>query len=240
MITRNPPIQIENQLRKEALYGCIICGCPVLVYVDIIQQDKEVFIPENMVALCPIHRNKYHDNDLEEDLLRNAKLSPYNKEHQLDAFAVHSSDITVNVGKCKFVNTPRILVVDDFDIITVKRNPEDNRFILFDVNFFDSLNNLKAMLSENSWHSESADLDWIVRYEPRHLSIQKQSDTMLFDAKIDNEKEEITIIIDGFHYNQSLIQISQNEILVDKEEIAQDLKGTSVKNYEAGIMFQTR
>jgi hypothetical protein len=79
MITRNPPIQIENQLRKEALYGCIICGCPVLVYVDIIQQDKEVFIPENMVALCPIHRNKYHDNDLEEDLLRNAKLSPYNK-----------------------------------------------------------------------------------------------------------------------------------------------------------------
>jgi hypothetical protein len=28
--------------------------------------------------------------------------------------------------------------------------------------------------------------------------------------------------------------------LVDKEEIAQDLKGTSVKNYEAGIMFQTR
>jgi hypothetical protein len=63
---------------------------------------------------------------------------------------------------------------------------------------------------------------------------------MLFDAKIDNEKEEITIIVDGFHYNQSLIQISQNEILVDKEEIAQDLKGTSVKNYEAGIMFQTR
>jgi hypothetical protein len=63
---------------------------------------------------------------------------------------------------------------------------------------------------------------------------------MLFDAKIDNEKEEITILVDGFHYNQSLIQISQNEILVDKEEIAQDLKGTSVKNYEAGIMFQTR
>lgn len=240
MTARNPPTQIENQLRKEALYGCMICGCPILEYVNIIHQDSDVFLPENIVVLCPIHRNKYHNNDLQEYHLRDAKISPYNKEHEDDAFTLTSSYITINVGKCKFVNTPRILVVDDFDIITVKRNSEDPKYILFDVNFFDSLNNLIAMLSENSWHSERTDLDWIIRYEPRHLSIQKPSDTLLFDAKIDNKKEEITILVDGFHYNGSLIKITQNEIWVDKEEIALDLKGTSMKNYEAGIMFQTR
>ncbi len=240
MTARNLPIQIENQLRKEALYGCMICGCPVLEYVNITQQDSDVFLPENMIVLCPIHRNKYHNNDLHEYELRDAKISPYNKEHEHDAFTVISPDIAINVGKCKFVNTPRILVVDDFDIITVKRNSEDHKYILFDVNFFDSLNNLKAVLSENSWHSERTDFDWIIRYEPRHLSIQKPSDTVLFDAKIENNKEEITVLVDGFNYNGSLIKITQNEILVDKEEIALDLKGTSMKNYEAGIIFQTR
>ena len=96
------------------------------------------------------------------------------------------------------------------------------------------------MLSENHWHSERTDFDWIIRYEPRHLSIQKPSDTVLFDAKIENNKEEITVLVEGFNYNGSLIKITQNEILVDKEEIALDLKGTSMKNYEAGIIFQTR
>lgn len=237
-ISNTPPL-IEKQLRKEAFYGCIICGCPVLEFVNITRQDSDVFLPENMAALCPTHRNKYYNNELHEFQLRDAKINPYNEKHEQDAFTLLSRDTTVKVGKCILVNTPRILVVDDFDIISVRRSPENPNYILLDVNFFDSLNNLKAVLSENSWHGERTNLDWIIQYEPRHLLIQKPSDSLRFDAKIDSNKQEITLLGDGFHYNGSLIKITQDEILVDNQEIALDIKGTSLKNYEVGITFQT-
>lgn len=239
MTAVKPPLQIENHLKKEALYGCIICGCPVLEYVNIIKQGTGVYLPENMVALCPIHRTKFDNNELGETQLRDAKISPHNRVHEANAFTLASLDAPITVGNCRFINTARILVVDDFDIITIKKNSE-NKYILFDVNFFDSLNNLKAVLSENSWHHEGADLNWTIDYEPLHFTIQKRSDSISFDAKIDSKREELRILADGFHYNGSTIKITLHEILVDNGEIALDLKDTTVKNYDVGLTFQTR
>ena len=52
----NPPFQIQKQLRKDVLYGCAICGCPILEYVHIVPYtDVQAFLPENMIALCPLH-----------------------------------------------------------------------------------------------------------------------------------------------------------------------------------------
>jgi hypothetical protein len=239
MRTVTPPPQIEKQLKKEALYGCIICGCPVLEFVYLSNQGSDVYLPENMAALCPNDRNKHDNNDLQESQLQAAKNNPYNKNHEQEAFAVLSPDITVNVGKCKFVNTPRILVVDDFDIISINRSPDNSKYVLLDVNFFDRINNLSAVLSENSWHSERKNLEWTILYEPRHLLIENASNSLIFDARIDNNTEEITLLVDGFHYNGSLIKITEKEILVNDEEIALGIKGTSMKNYEAGIIVQT-
>ncbi|MFL6509218.1 MAG: hypothetical protein ACJ704_14960 [Nitrososphaeraceae archaeon] len=55
------PLQIQRQLRKETLYGCAICGCPILEYAQIIPYDEiQAFIPENMVSLCPFHHLQYN------------------------------------------------------------------------------------------------------------------------------------------------------------------------------------
>ena len=58
---------------------------------------------------------------MSESALREAKNNPYNKMHEQYAFTVISEqDVSVNIGKCKFVNTPRLLVIDDFDIFSIK------------------------------------------------------------------------------------------------------------------------
>ena len=52
---KNTPQRIQEQLRKDTLYGCALCGCPILEYVHITPHpDIQAFLPENMVALCPI------------------------------------------------------------------------------------------------------------------------------------------------------------------------------------------
>src|SRR5919198_192427 len=233
------PLQTQKQLRKETLYGCAICGCPILEYAQIIPYSNvQVFLPENMVSLCTFHHLQYKNGDeLSESSLRGAKNNPYNKIHEDDAFIMHSQYISVNIGKCKFVNTSRILVIDDFDIISIKR--EGEKYILLDVNFFDKLNNLIAIVSENSWTAEKSN-DWNVSYKSRHLIIQNQSRNIIFEAKmgidsITNENQ-ITITADGMYYNRSPIRITENEILIDNKEVALDLKGTVLKNYDAGIV----
>jgi hypothetical protein len=142
----------------------------------------------------------------------------------------------VNVGKRIFVNTSRILVVDDFDIISIKR--EDGKYVLFDINFFDKLNNLIAIVSENGWTAEGGSRDWSIIYKPRHLTIKNNSKNILFEAEIKNDKE-ITIVSDGLYYNGSPLRITENEILLNNDEIAIDLKGTELRNYEVGIAAET-
>jgi hypothetical protein len=236
----NPPLQIQKQLKKEALYGCVICGCPILQYAHIVPNgDVQVFLPENMLALCPIHYIGYNNREVSESALREAKNSPYNKMHEQSAFIVSSQqDLRVNIGKCKFVNTSRLLVIDDFDIVSIKR--EDGKYISLDINFFDKLNSLIAIVSENSWTAAQRSGDWSIDYKPKHLTIKNQSKNTIFEAKIQGiNSNEITITADGMHYNRSPIKITENQILLNGEEIAVDLKGTELRNYEAGIVAET-
>ena len=111
MSTYIAPLQIQKQLRKETLYGCAICGCPILQYVHIIPYSNiQAFLPENMVALCPFHRIKYDNKEITQSVLRDAKINPYNKTKEQEAFIIaQSQDMIINIGKCKFINTSRIL-----------------------------------------------------------------------------------------------------------------------------------
>jgi hypothetical protein len=236
------PLQIQKQLRKETLYGCAICGCPILEYAQIVTYSEvQAFIPENMVSLCPFHHLQYKSGDkLSESSLRDAKNNPYNKIHENDAFIIQSQDISVNIGKCKFINTSRILVIDDFDIISIKR--EDEKYVLLDVNFFDKLNNLIAIVTENTWTAEKSN-DWNIIYKSKHLVIQNQSRNIIFEIRIgidsNSNENQITVTADGMYYNRSPIKITEHEILVNNNEIAVDLKGTVLKNYDAGIVTET-
>jgi hypothetical protein len=119
----NIPLQIQRQLRKECQYGCAICGCPLLKYAHIVPYERiHAFLPENMIPLCPTHYAKYDNGELSESLLRDARRSPHNRLHPQDVLQVDSEELVINVGKCKFINTYRILVVDDFDLITITRD----------------------------------------------------------------------------------------------------------------------
>jgi hypothetical protein len=236
------PLQIRKQLQKETFYGCAICGCPVIEYVQIVPyNDTQTFIPENMVSLCPSHYLQYRNGEnLSESSLRDAKKNPYNKTHEKDSFIIQSQDMSISIGKCKFVNTSRVLVIDDFDIICIKR--ENGKYLLLDINFFDKLNNLIAILSDNSWTAEKSS-DWSVSYKSGSLTIRNQTKKISFEAKVetkpDNKESHITIKTDGMYYNGVPIEITETQVLIDKKEIAIDLKGTVLKNYETGISAET-
>ena len=243
MASKTPPLQIQQQLSKEANYGCIVCGCPVLEFIDIANKDSHIsdFLPENMVAICPSDHIKYDDGQISESFLRNAKINPYNKVHTEDAFTIEQhdelNDLIVKAGKCTFVNISRILVVDDFDIVTIKKEEYAGKnYIFLEINFFNKINNLIAIVLQNRWSAEKS-RDWQINYKAKHLRIKNLKQNIILELMI--QDNEIIIIGDGIFYNGYPIKITNDQILFDNQEIALDIKGTVLKNYEIGITAET-
>lgn len=230
----NIPIQIQRQLRKECFFGCALCGSPLLKYAHIIPYNRiQAFLPENMISLCPPHYGKYNSGDLSESYLRDAKKDPHNKLHPQDAFFVESQELVINVGKSKFINTHRILVVDDFDIITITR---DGKYFILDINFFDKINNLIATVIENTWVSENS-IGWNISYTPqKSLAIQNSQRNITFEITIENTELFITAMM---YYNSYPIRITRNEILLDENEIGTEFKNSVLRNYDVAIVADT-
>ncbi len=117
----NAPLPIQSQLKKEARYGCSICGCPLLEFVQFIPSDTPgAYLPENMIAICPTHTLKFVQNELSATELSSFKTNPYNRINENKPFAL-APELTVNIAKTKFINTHRLLSVDDFDLITIRK-----------------------------------------------------------------------------------------------------------------------
>ncbi|MFZ0515124.1 MAG: hypothetical protein WAM14_26240 [Candidatus Nitrosopolaris sp.] len=232
---RNVPLQTQRQLRKECFFGCALCGSPLLKYAHIVPYNRiQAFLPENMISLCPIHYGKYDSGDLSESYLRDAKKNSHNKLQPQDAFFVESQELVINVGKSKFINTHRVLVIDDFDLITVTR--DNGKYLLFDVNFFDKINHMIATVSENSWVSEKS-MDWNINYSPqKYLAIQNPQRNLAFEITIENTELFITAMM---YYNSYPIRITRNEILLDQNEIGTEIKNSVLKNYDAAIVAYT-
>ena len=232
---RNIPLPIQKQLRREANFGCVLCGCPIIIYAHIIPyRSIQAYLPENIIALCPNHYTNFDRGEFSESYLRDAKNNPHNKIQVKDAFFIDSQDIAVNVGKSKFINTSRILAVNDFDIISIKR--ENERYILLDINFFDKLNNLIAVVYENSWTAEkTASAVWEIVYKPHHLVIRNTSRNLFFESKIENEELFITA---NMYYNVIPLSITNDGIWISENEIGAELKGHVLKNYDIGINAQ--
>ena len=226
---RNIPLPIQKQLRREANFGCVLCGCPIIIYAHIIPyRSIQAYLPENIIALCPNHYTNFDRGEFSESYLRDAKNNPHNKIQVKDAFFIDSQDIAVNVGKSKFINTSRILAVNDFDIISIKR--ENERYILLDINFFDKLNNLIAVVYENSWTAEkTASAVWEIVYKPHHLVIRNTSRNLFFESKIENEELFITA---NMYYNAIPLSITNDGIWISENEMGIELKGHVLKNYD--------
>ena len=241
------PQTIQNQLKKEAYYGCVLCGCPVLEFIDFnrngSQADEsmrqDVFLPENMVAICPPHNKKFQTGEIDPTFLSSRKDGPFNRIHDDLAFATESSnELNISLGGCTFVNTSRLLLVDDFDLINVRRM--DQRLLVMDVNFFNKNNQLVGIMLENSWSSERNKIgDWAIEYlQPKRLTIGNRREGMSFEARIENGND-LRILADGLCYNSQKIQITQDEILLGDREIGADIKGTVLTNYEVGIRAES-
>jgi hypothetical protein len=178
---RDIPEPIRRALRQEVNFGCAICGCPLLEMHHIIPwRQTHQHNPSDIIALCPTHAHRADMGEYDENYLRELKKSPHNQTMVKDAFAVQTKNLTVSIASNKFVNTSRVLVVDDFDIISVTK---ESLYPQFDVNFFDKFGRWIAIIYQNQWYVDRR-LVWDIKYIPRHLTLKCEPRQISLDLKI--------------------------------------------------------
>lgn len=145
--------------------------------------------------------------EYDETDLREYKKSPHNQTMVSDAFAIQTKDLTVSIASNKYVDTPRVLVIDDFDIISVTR---ENQFPQLDVNFFDKLDRWVAIIQENQWYVDRR-LVWDITYRPRHLTLRCKPRQISLDVKIVNG---IVFIRGDLYFNGQKVEATNDDLFL--------------------------
>jgi len=175
------PEPTKRILRKEAFFGCVVCGNPIIEYAHVIpygvSQDDSV---NNLVVLCPNHHTRYDVGDISERKIRMYKSNPFNKERNVaDRFDVEGDVPIIEAGTNIFKNTPVLLVIDNKNIITLSKEEEG---LLLNAVLYDKNNNLLAFIKDNEWCALSGmvwDIDYhtvakslVIRTKPRNILLK--------------------------------------------------------------------
>jgi len=153
MVSRTPPKNILEKLRKEVNFGCPVdeCGSPYLMYhhYDPPWREKQHHDPEGMIALCTTHAFQADGGRWTKEQLKVMKRNPYIKLGMVkDVYGYLRRDIVCDVGFIGYsvknileINGERVIgfVRDESGCDRLNlliRNEEDEPILIMENNFW--------------------------------------------------------------------------------------------------------
>lgn len=199
---------MRRALRQEANFGCAICGNPLIQIHHIIPWSQNPqHNPSDMIVLCPNHHAKADAREYPEKYLRECKLNPHNICVITDAFFVGTENLTVSIASNKFVNISRILVVDDFDIISITKESQCPQL---NVNFFDEFGRWAAIILDNQWYVDRSYV-WDIDYKPKHLILRWGPRKISLEVEI---SDDVVFIRGNLYFNGCRIEATQEDLFL--------------------------
>ena len=233
-----PPIKayIKRAIRKEAYYGCAICGNPIIEYHHIEPYHK-VLCHEaaNLIALCPTDHNKADIGMIPKEQLYALKKKPFNslpenQDIRDKMFFGNYDNLEFKAGGSSFIRTSNLFVIDDLPLISVKRDKLNNAVI--NAKFFDKSSNLLAEIHENEWitYFEEEEI-WDVQYTGGKLKINSGKRTIFLELDIKPESNYVEVRANlyhkGFYFNIKPSGIIYGFNLFEKPK---SVNGGSIRN----------
>jgi len=113
----------KETIKARSEFGCVICGNPLIqIHYIIPWSQSHTHIPSEMIALCPTHHYRADMEEYRPTYLRELKQSPPNSIMVNDAFSTMTPDLEILLASVRMINAPRIITVDDFDVISIEKS----------------------------------------------------------------------------------------------------------------------
>jgi hypothetical protein len=190
-LSRKPPADVARTLRKEAGFGCCLCGNPYVQYHHIVAwADEEHFRPDDMMILCPSHHAVCTAGGLDEEQQRAAKANPRNIATGLvkGDLWVTSKKLRVRFGGTVAINVPKLLVIDNRPIVSARLS-DDGR-LLISAEMEDSSGQVVGRLIDNEW-DVLVNGAWDFNAGVKQATIHEKKRDIMFS--VDARKDEVTI-----------------------------------------------
>jgi len=188
---KKPPESIAKQVKKEAGFGCCVCGCPIFGYHYFEQYNEEnkLFNPENLILLCSYHQIICFDNRnpsiSRQDLLEYKKY-PFNvKNGNIGGLLlIKNTDLLIKPFKEKILRKGeecKILEIKSESVILFSIGEYDNLEITLD--FYDKEGNLLACMDKNNFVFK-AQMLWNFDFSKQSIKISQKDVDIFFNLYI--------------------------------------------------------
>lgn len=229
------PLPLKRDVRKEAYFGCVLCGSPIIEYhhIKAFHQVKE-HTKENLVALCPEHHHRSDCAEIPVSVIKKAKDNPFNKDQDFvskDFFLSTYTDLRTRVGSNIYIRTPKILVVDGHPLITIHPDDEDNA--LLNAKFYNSHSVLLAEIRDNEWLVYKNPEFWDISYTPGHLKINRGKGNILLELKLSDGN--IDLRADMYYQGYKVNLLPDKTVLGDSNVIS----NSTMQDCGGGIYITT-
>lgn len=180
------PLPLKREIRRDAAFGCVMCGSPIIEFHHIEPFHKvNEHTKENLVALCPEHHHRADCGEIPVSIVTKFKENPVNKKKNFvskDFFLSNYNDMKTRVGSNIYIRTPKILVVDKCPLITLTPDEEGNA--LLNAKFYNPNNVLLAEINNNEWFAYKNPELWDISYSPGHLKINLGKGQIFLELKL--------------------------------------------------------
>jgi len=170
---RAPPADIKLHLRREAGFGCCVCGLPIIQYHHIIPwAEEQHFRPEDMMVLCPTHHDQATKGAMLEREQRKHKAKPRNilLGYAQGLLKVNQPLSAIRIGSNLLYGEGTLLSVDDEPLLSLFMGDDDNLEISLRLHGEDGT--LLVEIDRNEWKTGNA-LPWDIQADWQKLRIRE-------------------------------------------------------------------
>lgn len=200
-LLRTIPSNIKQKVRKNAGFGCVICGASIIEYEHVEPEFKfaKCHDPECITLLCPSCHAKITRKYWSKEVVKNAMLSPKCKEKGFtsDLFNFGLNAPNIILGGLKIPNCERPLKIFNNDIIVLKPPAILGEPFLLSAWFYDKAGNNLFNIIDNEWKAFIN--HWDIRVNGGSIIIESKQSEVVFNLQIISPDTIKIVKIDMFY-----------------------------------------
>lgn len=233
-MNRTPPKKVIQTLRKDVGFGCPVpnCGNPYLEWhhFDPPWSIENHHRPEGMIALCTQHHKNADNHAYTIDQLIAFKKNKVNSEKLKGTFEWRRNKLLTVVGGNFYYETPRALVIDNYDVITLTR--DENGYLLLNVEMLSVSKEERLVMRENCWENIGKPSDFKCPPSGKEIEIKYENgDLLSIKFYVINGQELFRKIFDreSPHFLEFPLTVSEINFEVSGVNIKVSPKGTNIQ-----------
>lgn len=185
------PAAVRRQLRREAGFGCCLCGSPFIEYHHITPwHEAQRHEPADMMVVCPNDHARITAGAVPVAKQRAAKAHPVNIARGLvhGTLGVLQTNLALDISGSTFIDYPTVLRVNSEDLIALRIH--EDGYLALSLRLYGPDDDLVCEIVDNEWRAGDH-LPWDIEFKHRTLRMNRADRLILLD--LDARKDLVTL-----------------------------------------------